>query len=173
MTTLLDHIRSRSLEVGECWEWQGACHSRSQCPFIKWQGRPILVRRALAIELGRRVTGKCVTMSCGTRTCVNPAHFLLLTRSELSIRTAAALDYRSPVRVARISATLRRSGRLKLTAADAEAIRAASAAGVRRYVLAEQYGVTLGTITNIVHGRTWRDYSSPWHQLLNSARITA
>lgn len=169
MSTLLETIRGRCVEVGECWEWQGACNTRSQSPFMKFNGRPILVRRALAIELGKRVTGKCVTVKCGTRTCVNPEHFVLLTRSELSSRTAATIDYRNPLRVARISASVRRSS-VKLTPEDAEAIRVASAAGVRRYVLAEQYGVALSTITSIVHGRTWRDYSSPWLQLLNSAR---
>lgn len=170
MAALADHVRSRSVEVGECWEWQGAVHSRSVSPFMKWRGQVLNVRRALAIDEGRSVSGRCVTMCCGNRLCVNPAHLQLLFRSALSSRTAKTLNYQSPARVARISASLRASGRLKLTPEAAADIRRQHADGVPGPEIAAQYGVNKATVASIVRGATWRDYSSPFSQLFTLAR---
>jgi hypothetical protein len=83
--------------------------------------------------------------SCGNRLCCNPRHLRWATRAENEAdKRLHGRDNRGE-----------RHGATILTTNDVLAIRAARKAGERNGKLARQYGVSPGTICNIMSGASW------------------
>lgn len=162
MSSLLKSIRARCEEIGECWEWQGAAQTHSHTPVMRHGGKHHCVRRVIAQAQGHNVIGKVVTHKCGNSKCVNPAHVVVLTKTQLQKRTnqqhagTASIARRSRVASAR-------RAKAKLTLEQAEAIRLDPR--IQR-VIALEYGVSQATVSAIKRGRMWRDYSNPFVSLL-------
>lgn len=72
---------------------------------------------------------------CRVRNCVNPDHLEPVTHTE----------------------NMRRSPAAKLDMARATTIRREAARGASRRKLASRFGVTVGCITSVISGRTWRE----------------
>lgn len=163
---LLDYVKSRSEEVGDCWEWTGALQQCGSTPTMRYQQKTISVRRLLMLERGLDVQGKVATCTCGNPLCVNPAHLELITRKKLTKRVAAQLRRTvSMLRKAQISQAVRQ--RSKLNAALAEEIRQAE--GKQRDI-AKRYGVSQSTVCSIKRAYTWRDYYNPFEQLIGKTK---
>lgn len=150
------------IEVGACWEWQGALQTKAPVPTMNFNGKVGPVRRHIAEHMGMQVEGKLATTSCCNPLCVNPDHIALLTRKKLQQRVARNIRYAgNPVRMKKLSDRARANG--KLTLEQAQAIREAE--GKQREIAA-RFGVTQATVSAIKRGRTWRDYSNPFAQLI-------
>ena len=161
MTPRLAAIQARTVEVGDCWEWQGALQACGTTPTTRLGRKTISVRRLILIDAGVNVEGRVATCTCDNRLCVRPEHIELITRKRLTKRVGAKL--RRTVSVARIARIAERARKhAKLTVELAAQIR--EAAGSQR-AIATQFGVCQATVSMIKRGRTWRDYSNPFAHL--------
>lgn len=152
MKTILDVIKEKSIEVGDCLEWQGYCNGKTPCTSTGGVG--IGVRKLVAIRLGMKVQGKLVTNRCGNNLCVKPEHLVLMFKSNFHSKMARTkIDHGSIQRRMKLSASARK--RSKITAKIAAEIRdepgTYKAVGIK-------FGVCAKTGQNIKHGETWRDY---------------
>jgi len=162
MDELIERVRLHIDEIGDCWEWNGATQSNSPTPAINWKRKVQPVRRLLASEMGKQITGKFVTCKCRNELCVNPDHLLIVTRKRLQEMLAKERNYQvSPVRMKKLADKARLTS--KLTVELAAEIREAE--GTQR-AIAARYGVTQSTVSVIKRGKTWRDYSNPFAQLI-------
>lgn len=159
MRTLIERVRALSVEVGECWEWQGAVQSTSTTPMIRYGKSSISVARALAIEAGKPVKGLFATNTCRNPSCVNPDHVVVTTRRALNIKVAREQQYqRRPSYRATLS---RNSGRRKISDEQVDEIRASSEGSD---VLAKRYNITRSHVNSILSG---------WRRMATSANIFA
>lgn len=91
MKTLLDDMAGRfwsSVDVGlasDCWEWQGAVDERRYGQFVVWEKRLRLHAHRIAYSLyyDRDIPPTLVVVqTCGNLRCCNPAHLMLVGRTE-------------------------------------------------------------------------------------------
>lgn len=71
------HFFSRTVEVGECWEWVGA-KARARRAYCRVDGRTMPVARWLLQCKG----GEVVIHSCDNPACIRPEHIRVGTQSE-------------------------------------------------------------------------------------------
>lgn len=127
----------------ECWHWKGYIGSRGY-GFVKRDYRTLLAHRVSYQMAHGSPNGLSVCHRCDTPSCVNPAHLFLGTAQDNSD------DMRAKGRSPRNRGE--KHGCAKLKEADVLAIRDSDESGK---VLAERYGVTASTISNIRLGRSW------------------
>lgn len=153
---VIERILARTIEVGDCMEWQGHFCQGKHPQVNMGAGRVITVRRVLwEAHHGAVPDGKQVGMSCGNWRCVCPDHLVARTRS-------AATRGRSRDPQERMNiATSRRAGS-RLTMDDVRTIRA-SDEPVR--ALATRYSLSWGYVWRIRRGDVWADMASPWQGL--------
>lgn len=162
MSELIAKIYARCIEVGDCWEWQGAMQSIRHTPVMKYRGKTRIVRHLLLQDRGLDLEGKVCTYKCGNALCVNPEHLETISRQKLNKRiTAQTMFQASTLRRARLATHARQHA--KLTAELVEQIRQAD--GTQR-AIAQHFGISQQTVSDIRRGRTWRDYSNPFLTLL-------
>ncbi len=147
MKTLLQRVREKSVDVGDCWEWRGATQTKSTTPIVNYGGKAVSVVRALALDAGAKLDGLVATNRCRNPACVNPEHVVAVPRSMLITMVSQEqqfqkrLDFRH-----RLS---RSSWKRKLSDSDVNAIRTSDA---DRQTLAQQYGVTRSYINSLKSG---------------------
>ena len=162
MDELIERVRRHIDEVGDCWEWNGATQSTAPTPMINWKRKVQPVRRLLASELGKRIKGKFVTCKCRNELCVNPDHLLVVTRKRLQKMLSKERNYTSnPVRNKKLAEKARLN--CKLSVELAAEVREAD--GTQR-AIAARFGISQATVSVIKRGKTWRDYSNPFAQLI-------
>ena len=145
MDELIERVRLHIDEIGDCWEWNGAMQSNSPTPAINWKRKVQPVRRLLASELGKQITGKFVTCKRRNELCVNPDHLLIVTRKRLQEMLAKERNYQvSPVRMKKLADKARQNS--KLTVELAAEIREAE--GTQR-AIAARFGVTQLSLIHI------------------------
>lgn len=149
--TIVDVIKEKTIEVGDCMEWTGYVHICGY-PQTSTGGKPITVRRLLAIRLGMNPGKRVVTNSCGNRMCVAPHHLLMTTRKARSTQIIKMANQSPKMRLMRHAASRRKS---KLTYADVVDIR--SIEGKTQEQIAQMYGVSQRAVWNILNYRTWKD----------------
>jgi DNA-binding CsgD family transcriptional regulator len=160
---LLEYLRARSDEVGQCWEWTGALQGPRGAPVMRHDGVAQPVRRVIAEQLGLPVRSRMATVRCCNNLCVNPAHVVVLTRKQLQQRTAKVTQlHADPLRCRKLAQTARRTAKLT----EAQVIEIRSLDGLTQRQIAAQYGVSQSTVSAIRRGVKWKDYSNPWLQLL-------
>lgn len=109
---LLQVIRSRSKECGDCWEWAGSFTSGS-VPMMYHQGirRPVRALIMAGLKDSPTPQGHVASTSCENGWCVNPEHARNITKSKMLIRTRKNTNQEA--RAAKISATqTKRLGKL-------------------------------------------------------------
>lgn len=156
---LLERIRARCVEEGECWIWQGATVSGH--PIMKPKGRSCTtVRRLVAEAKGTPPEHRQpVVPACGEPLCVNPEHIKLTTVRAVARAAAKRGAYSNPLRHARIAKT-RRERHSKLTWEQVRAVRASEEPA---RVWAERLGVNKSLIHRIRRGDCWREFgANPW-----------
>lgn len=157
------YIARRCVEVGECWEWQGALTSGGPV-FARKGDKNVSVRRLIVDHRGQpRSTQKVVTTTCGNPRCVNPAHVVVRPKGYAIARAAATTAaWSNPARRQRL-ATWARANRAVLTLAQAEAIRLAPG---RQVDIAREYGVSKQIVQGIKNGRCWVNHHNPFAGLM-------
>lgn len=162
--TIIDMIKERTIEIGDCWEWQGALQSCGTTPTIRHKNRTMAVRRLIMEVQGYALESKVATCTCGNHLCVNPEHIEVITRKKLTKRVASQIRRSvSVIRMAKISSVARQHA--KLNEQLAEEIRQAE--GTQREI-AKRFKVSQATVSVIKRGLTWRDYNNPFAQLLGA-----
>ena len=116
-------------------------------------------RQKLFKAAGREVArSKMITSSCGNKHCMNPDHIIVLSRKTIALRT---IEERG--RTVLHAKKLAVAGRKKLTPELVDQIR--TSAGSQRKI-AREFGVSQGMISMLITGKTWKDYSNPFQQLI-------
>lgn len=160
----LKDIKARCIEVGECWEWQGAfSNSRSPAATIPTQypHQPgVRARRVGAHVLAWEAANMkssgsmMVYRTCFNKTCCNPAHLRRGTSAQMSEFLAKnGKCKRKPSAIASITRAKRQT-QAKLSMDQAREIRASTEGVV---ALADRYGVNKSLISRIKAGKAWRE----------------
>lgn len=144
---LIERIKGLSVEVGDCWEWQGATQSVSTTPIINYKGVATGVLRAIAKDRNITLKGYVVTNSCRNPKCVNPEHAVVTTRSSLITKVSKEQRFQ---RRADYRLTLSKASKMRKL--DDSAVAEIRASDEDRAVLAQRYGVTRGHINSIRSG---------------------
>lgn len=165
MLQLIDRIRSRCVDCGDCWIWHGAVGGgrATKHPQMKINGKVCYVRREVYVAAyGEIPKGRNVARTCESALCVNPAHLAAQTVSKIQKRVAATGVYSTPARGKKIAAS-KRAAFGKLTEDQVREIRESD---VPAKHLAERFGICPSNASSIRRGERWKDYSNPFAALM-------
>lgn len=128
------------VDIGEnptdCWLWIGSINPRTGYGKKQWFGESWLAHRWVwTIFFGTIPHGMTIEHKCKNRACVNPHHLELMTLAE----------------------NVRQGANTKLTAEQVREIRALNIPWGGRQAVADRFGVSPMTISDIRAGRSWRD----------------
>lgn len=144
-----------------CWEWQGALDTGGYGVFTPVSGRLVKAHRfAWELECGAIAGSLMVCHRCDNRRCVRPDHLFLGTALD-NLQDASAkgrLSYSPERRATRRGES---NPNAKMTWEKARAIRARRTAGASFRQLMEEFEASMGTITSIVYGETWKEDQQP------------
>lgn len=138
-------------QEGQCWEWTRICNQHGYGQ-LRVAGRMVYAHR-LAYELGVGPIpeGLHVLHQCDNPRCINPAHLSVGTRSqnmkECSNRGRAKIP--KPVKRGEDN------GASKLREVDVRSIRRLLQQGNTQQSIADRFGVTQRTISDIKLGKKW------------------
>lgn len=155
-------------DLGPCWEWAGD-RVRHGYGVIrngsKGAGRTLAHRVTYAVTFGPIPEGLHVLHKCDNPPCVRPDHLFVGTHADNMAdarqKKRFAAGDRSPSRL--FPERLRRGSRgywAKLTEEQVAEIKAMYRPyRVSQHTIAKMYGVTRGTIAQIIQGKAWRHVS--------------
>lgn len=160
-THTLESLRSRVIEVGDCWEWQGYMQNGTP-QVVAYPGgvkKMVSVRKTLReLVTGQPQPDGHYSNTCGNHRCVNPEHTLYKSESghmrEMGRKRKVTAVTANKLRKFRVEA-----GLAKLDESKAQEIRLSPEPAP---VLAERFGVSKSWITKIRRGKAWRVLSSPF-----------
>lgn len=153
----LDVVRSRCIDDGGCWIWQGAkVNGYPQATMYGRGGQ--MVRKWVFTEFtGSAIGPKMkIVSSCRRKDCVNPAHLRLMTTSDVLRRSYATgarctrNEYHARVK------RLQEQGRTVMDFDKAQELRNRVELGECGKKLAKDFGVTWAHARKILRGRSWR-----------------
>lgn len=128
-----------------CWLWLGTLHAEGYGN-IKRNRMVVLAHRYSWVLHNGAIPGDlCVLHRCDTRSCVNPSHLFLGTRTD---------NQRDMVRKGR-SCCGERNGSSKLTPDTVIKVRAVLSRGRSQRAAASDFGVSQATIWQVASGKTW------------------
>lgn len=147
----------------KCWNW--AQHlGHNGYGQVNYQCRKSSAHRvAYQVFIGSIPAGMCVLHSCDNRKCVNPDHLFLGTNADNQ------RDMRAKGR--QFKARGEAAGQAKLTETQVKEIRVKRSQGVSNNCLAEFYGVSSHTISQIVQGRIWKHVPFPPDLIIRDWRL--
>ena len=123
-------------EPGQCWNWLGSINKITGYGKKQWFSETWLAHRWVWTMLcGKIPHGMTINHKCRNRKCVNPHHLELMTMVD----------------------NCRHGGGSKLTRNEVIQIRKIAPSRGDRKAIAEQYGVSPMTISDIRSGRSWKD----------------
>jgi hypothetical protein len=123
-------------EPGDCWGWLGYVNPRTGYGKKQWHGETWLAHRWVWTMLfGSIPKGFTIDHLCRNRMCVNPHHLELVPQAE----------------------NCRRGKGTKLTAEQVREIKETQKSWGDRKVLAQKFGVSEATISDIRSGKSWQE----------------
>lgn len=157
----LERVRSKTIEVGDCWEWDGATTQGVPMMWDPVRGMAYYTRRLIAMYRGDyRKAMRYVPGVCDNPKCVNPDHITGRTPSSVA-KAAAKKNGTRHSWSANISAGKRKSSKLNQEVVDQ--IRAAEGTNA---AIGREFSLHPSTVGAIRRYEIWRDYSSPFSSLL-------
>jgi hypothetical protein len=124
----------------DCWQWTGQITPSGYGRVAHWKKQKYAHRFAWEMLRGEIPPGLCVCHKCDCRSCVNPSHLFLGTKSDNS------LDRHAKGR----SASGENSGNYKIPWDVICEIRRLWADGVKQTEMEKMFGIQQGTISNYV-----------------------
>ena len=160
-------IAARTVEVGDCLEWQGKMGRGS----AKFPNTPIIPTRrddkSMNLVVARLVweaehgpipAGKLIYRACCNNYCVESAHLKCGTLADVKrARRAAGLTGHSPATIAAMTKGARSRAGIKNSVEKARAVRDLFAQGLHDNQIAEQTGVSRSVVSDIRRGRAWQE----------------
>lgn len=136
---LVDYVRARSVEEGECWIWRGST-SAGGSPLMRYAGKRHSVRTLLFTTKRERPVrrGRRLRMMCGTFGCVNPDHIAEITRASW-VQNVMRPRTNERVRVLKV-----RVARHRMSKLSPEALADIRDGTEKLAVYAERYGISEG-----------------------------
>jgi len=133
-----------------CWDWNGTKNNAGY-PLFSYMGRMIsATKTAYGLYYKRRIPkGWVVSHTCDNVACMNPDHLYITSRSDLT------QELYKTGRMKPADQKGANNPNSKLTEDDVRTIRQKKAEGVTHNVLAEEYGVTKTTISQIYNRKLW------------------
>jgi hypothetical protein len=137
---------------GKCWEWTRICNQHGYGQ-LRVAGRMVYAHR-LAYELGvgEIPDGMHVLHQCDNPRCINPAHLSVGTRSQ----NMKECSERGRARIPEPSKPGESNGSSKLLDVDVRSIRRLLSQRQTQQSIADRFGVSQRTISDINLGKKWR-----------------
>jgi hypothetical protein len=126
-------------KTATCWEWIGEINEGGYGQFTLQYQRYLAHRWVYEHTYGKFDSKLFVLHTCDNRKCVRPDH----------LKTGTHADNM-------IDMTVKGRGVIKLTEKQVKSIYSAYANGERAETIAKRFGVTKATVSNIVHGTSWK-----------------
>jgi hypothetical protein len=139
-------VPSHRPELGPCWVWTASLGSHGYGQLSTVNGPETSHRLSWLLHYGSISPGQCVLHHCDNRACIRPDHLFLGSRGDNLV------DMKNKKR----STWGERQWAHKLTESDVQSIRRMYGTG--RYLqkaLAQLFGVSSPTISDIIRGATW------------------
>lgn len=154
----LDDIKARCIEVGDCWEWQGAMAGDGQ-PRHRMNGKDCKAHQTAFQFAGKKKPhGMYLVRCCGNLSCVNPAHIVPMTRSE-QMKLAASMGKCS--RPDQTAARTRGNRAIsKYSMSLAEQIRQMRNDGRKCVDISADLGVPVDVVSKMSRGQMWAPLQS-------------
>lgn len=151
----LEHLKSRTDEVGQCWIWNSTTSSNGY-PIIKPYGCRCELARRLAFTLagGTLNPREPVAVKCDEKLCINPDHLEKSTVSKIGKNAAKRGGWKSKTRGAKIANAKRKTGKLSMDIA--KEIRYSAETLV---VVAERFKINVSWAKKIRNGSAWKEYT--------------
>lgn len=150
----LESLKEKTIEVGECWEWQGAFGNK--VPHVYHAGNLISVRRLFTQLLDKKTPEHGFLIpSCNNRICVNPDHTRWYSKAQFYKR-AGNRSAKSPTRAVKIQ-IYKRAHHAKLDETKAAHIRNSD---MPSREMAQLYGICKSLVCKIRAGRAWVNLSN-------------
>jgi len=162
--TTLSEIKSRCVEEGDCWIWQGQIESGGS-PRM-WDAKRnthASVRKVVLNLRGKEIeAGYRPLCTCGTRGCVAPNHLRVVSLSKYARKVLLPVA-NTQLRKAKIAATWRKR-HARLTYEDVCGLRMGDEPSAQA---AKRLGVSVGLVNKVRAHTAWRDHTaSPWAGLM-------
>lgn len=160
---IIDWIWSRCREDGDCLIWTG-CTDPCGVPKMRLRGDPRgkvrQTRRTLMEAMGINIAGRIATTTCGNPRCMAEGHIASYTRQQLQ-RRSGKVSAGNVARSAKLAVLARRRSRLTM-----DQVREIRAQGLNANQVMALTGLSESAAHCLVAGRTWKDYTSPFAQLM-------
>lgn len=142
---LMNVIRSRCTEFGDCLIWPGAMNA-GRSPALTFKGQNIQIRRFIWQQMGKELRPKkAIKVRCQEVRCVAEGHLY-------EGKRGPTVGVKHPVSLRAKMAAIKQA-QSSLTLEDVEAIRASDKTLKE---LCVEYGKAQRTIQNIIAGNTWK-----------------
>lgn len=148
--SIIDRFWARVDTSGGCWLWTGSRYENGYGK-VRIEKRDRHAHRAAwELEYGEIDPGLFVCHKCDVRLCVRPDHLFLGTHKDNMADMKAKKRAASSDRIGELN------WRAKLTIEQVQVIRQLRQSGLGSTVIAKQFGVSHGTVSDILRGRRWR-----------------
>ena len=154
---LIKRIEEKSVEVGDCWIWQGAMNQH-KLPITCYRGKTMSAQRAIAKHKHIMRDGLVAYAKCGNPACVNPEHVGVATKSERIKAGWAKVN--KEVLARKISKS--KAGRTGITDAIVSEIRLSNETTME---LARRLELDKRTVSRIRLYKSRPDYTNPFRLL--------
>lgn len=153
--SLMETIRLRCVECGDCLLWPGAMTTRG--PVVTVAQKQIPLRRVVwEQKFGKLLPAdRIASVDCENRNCLAEGHISARTRSQINARSNRR--HGSTARNAKVANTRRKGSKL-----SDEGVQEIRASVLSAQALASKWSVSAAYVYMIQRGQCRRDYSSPF-----------